>query len=102
MSCPPACLHLCPACPERGTACRQEVRTQQKQKGREEKTLPSLCHKPTNQKKKKTQKKRHTQTTEVHTHFEVQRPEFGSIHYFANVLVGLVKDQRLLSEEAVG
>lgn len=53
-------------------------------------------------KKKKPQKKRHTQTTEVHTHFEVQRPEFGSIHYFANVLVGLVKDQRLLSEEAVG
>lgn len=57
MSCPPACLHLCPACPERGTACRQEVRTQQKQKGREEKTLPSLCHKPTNQKKKNHRKK---------------------------------------------
>lgn len=37
----------------------------------------------------------------VQTHFEVQRPEFGSVNYFTNVLVSLIEDQGFLSKETV-
>jgi len=79
VSCAPVCLHQCSLC-RVWHSLQQGMGMQQKQ-DREEKT--------------------NQESQEVQTHFEVQRPEFGSINYFTNVLVSLIEDQGFLSKEAV-
>lgn len=54
------------------------------------------------QKQDREEKKQTNQESQaVQTHFEVQRPEFGSVNYFTNVLVSLIEDQGFLSKETV-
>lgn len=53
------------------------------------------------QQKQDREEKTNQESQEVQTHFEVQRPEFGSINYFTDVLVSLIEDQGFLSKETV-